>query len=86
MYTNERIRLDSAFYITPRLQVERIGRPDLEQVVGLAGDVMAFLDLGQLAEGLGQVRGLILGPGDWRDPAKGEEAFRPIARGIETRA
>ena len=28
------------------LEVERVADPDLEQVVGLAGDVVALLDLG----------------------------------------
>ena len=69
MYTNG-IRLDLLHH---PLEVERIGRPDLEQVVGLAGDMVALLDLGQRAENA-SVRSVLGRTGRLADPAEGEDA------------
>jgi hypothetical protein len=64
-------RLDA---VEDTLEVERVPGADLQEVVGLAGDVVAVLDLGDRGEVAGQVGRH--GPGRLGDPDEGED---PVA-------
>ncbi len=65
------------------LEVAGVAGPDLDEVIGLTGDVMALLDLGDARERVGEVVGR--GARRLGDPAEGEDV-NPTAAGSTTAA